>query len=239
MRFVLALSLMVLVSFAIGLFVRTTKIETNQIERNSSTASPTASPTPEIQTDIEAPFFCKDYKQIEIPKNNSAIGKFDFKNFSYPKIWQKGSVKLKNGCFGESAKTALGGCEFTLDSLDFVDFTEDGVEEALVNIGNFCAAGSSSFAQSLFIFEVKNKKLKNLWKLNTGSESYCGVKDYKLEGNKIKLEVYSECAVKTSGKLDDICKGHGDMGARYWTRFIFGWQDNKFGVIKREVFPLS
>ena len=193
---------------------------------------------PSFQAEDEEFGYCKGYKQIKISKTNSPVGKFDFKNMTYPKIWQKGSVRLKNGCVGEDSKNALGGCEFTLESVDFVDFNGDGIDEALVDIGNFCGAGSSSFTHSLFIYEVKNNKLNTIWRLSTGSESYCGVKDYNLDGKEIKLDVYSDCAVKPDGKLDDKCTGHGDMGAPFWTSFVFGWQNNKFGIRKREVSPL-
>ena len=238
MKLILALIVLFLANCANQTTAPISENPPNQNINSAPKETPKPSPTMNVQPETEEFGYCKDYEQIELPKTNSPIGKIDFKNLTYPKIWQKGFVKLKNGCVGEDAKNALGGCEFTLGSIDFVDFDGDGIDEALVDIGNFCGAGSSSFSHNLFIYQVVNSKLKMIWKLSTGSESYCGVKDYKLEGNEIKLEVYSDCSVKADGNLDDICKGHGDNGAPYFTKFVFGWLKNKFGVKKQEVFPL-
>jgi hypothetical protein len=218
----------------------TAQLSNNSSNLNSNIApreTPNPSATIDVKPEIEEFGYCKDYKQIEIPKTISPFGKVNFKNLTYPKIWEKGSVKLKNGCIGEENKTSLGGCEFTLNGVDFVDFNQDGKDEALVEIGNFCGAGSSSYTRNYFIYGFVNKKMTLLWKLSEGPRAYCGLKEYELKGNEIILEVFSKCSVKNDGNFNDEGKHTYDYSAFEYTQFVFGWSGNKFGVKSREVFP--
>jgi hypothetical protein len=221
---------------------------TAQLSDNSSSQninitpkeSPKSSATMNVQPNMEEFGYCKDYKQIEIPQTNSPIGKIDFKNLTYPKIWEKGFVKLKNGCVGEDNKEAVGGCEFTLKELDFVDFNQDGKDEALVKIGNFCGGGSSSYSRTYFIYGFVNKKMILLWKLSEGTRSYCGPKEFEIKGIELIFEVFSKCSVKRDGNFEDEDKEHfsdSDWSANFYTRFVFGWIGNKFAVKTREIFP--
>ena len=181
---------------------------------------------------------CKDYEQIEIPKTNSPFGKVDFKNLTYPKIWEKGSVKLKNGCYGkEFTVPGLWVERYSLESIEFVDFNNDGVDEALIELDFFSAGGSSGVSENFLVYNLKDKKLNLLWKIATGARAYCGTKEYKLKDKQIILELFGKCTLKSNGAFDDKGKHTYDYSAFEYTRFVFGWSGNKFGVKSREIFP--
>jgi hypothetical protein len=223
-----------------------------QLAENSSdqnlTKAIVATPTP-IKSEIKSPSkndvdsdLCKEYQDPDqpgkVPKTDSPIGKFDFKNFTYPKIWQKGFVKLKDGCFGEMiTEPGLAIEIYTLNSVDFVDFNNDGVDEALIKVAFFSGSGSSGVSENYLLYNLKGKKLNLLWKIGTGVRAYCGTKEYELKDKQIILELFGKCSVKSDGNFDDTGKHTYDYSAFEYTRFVFGMNDNRFGVKSREVLP--
>lgn len=91
--------------------------------------------------------------------SNSAIGKIDFGNFSYPKLWKQleKPAKLKNGELVFEGKYR---CTTTIsfDEVKYLDLTNDGEDDALVILNNQVACGSSSGAMSFLVFTMRNKK---------------------------------------------------------------------------------
>jgi hypothetical protein len=181
---------------------------------------------------------CDDSEPLAIPKTDSSIGKIDFNNLAYPRIWEKGSIKLQNGCFGrEYTKPGLGIETFSLKNIDFVDFNNDGKDEALVKINWFSGSGSSGVSEQYFIYGLNGKKLNLLWKISTGARAYCGQKEFELKDKKIFLELFGTCALENDGNFKDRGKHRYDYSAFEYTKFTFGWSGNKFVITSREVLP--
>ena len=189
----------------------------------------------EVETDFDT---CKDYEQTENSRDDSLFNKIDFKNFSYPRIREHEKFKLKNGCLMELEETQR--CTYTLASVDFTDFDNNKSNEALIDIKVWCAAGSSSMVNNLYLYTVAKDKISLIWNLTNGSESHCGLKEYEVKNNEIIMEVFSDCLIEKSGDMKDIDPHfHSDFDADLYTRFIFGWNGKNFGVIKREVFSFT
>lgn len=206
------------------------------------TISFTPTPTPSEQKDSSKQGadsdLCEGSQPTEFPKTNSPIGKVDFNNFSYPKIWEKGSVKLKNGCFGkEYTSPGLYVEKYYLQKVDFFDFNNDGNDEALVEVYHWSAGGSSGYSENFYIYALQGKKLNLLWKIATGTRAYCGMKEYEFKDKQINLELFGKCALKSDGNFKDSGKHRYDYAAEEYTKFVFGWNGKTFRLKSNEILP--
>jgi hypothetical protein len=174
--------------------------------------------------------------------SNSAIGKIDFGNFSYPKLWKEleKPAKLKNGELvfeGEYRCTTT----ISLDEVKYLDLTDDGEDDALVILNDQVACGSSWRATSFLVFTMKNEKPQLIWRFTTGSEAHGGLRNFRLDGKELAVELYGRCKiVGFEPKVDysEIKFNAGsDRALESTTRFRFGWNGRKFGQNSLEVLP--
>lgn len=174
--------------------------------------------------------------------SNSAIGRIDFGNFSYPKLWKEleKPAKLKNGELvfeGEYRCTTT----ISLDEVKYLDLTDDGEDDALVILSNQVSCGSSWGATSFLIFTMRNKKPQIIWRFTTGSEAHGGLRDFRLDGKELVVELYGRCKiVGFEPKVDysEIKFNAGsDRALESTTRFRFGWNGRKFEQNSLEVLP--
>jgi hypothetical protein len=240
-----------LLVFSLLFFAGCTTQTTAELSKNSSnqnlngdvsnltvtvTATPQEIKNPSVQN--EESDLCEDSEPVEIPKTDSPIGKIDFNNFSYPKIWEKGSVKVKNGCFGqEITQPGLSIERYSLESVEFVDFNADGVDEALIEVIFFSGGVSTGSSENFYIYQLRGQKPNLIWRIATGSRAYCGTKDHELKDRQIILELFGKCTVKSDGNFKDEGKHSYDFAAEDYTKFVFGWSGGKFIEKSREVFP--
>ncbi len=176
--------------------------------------------------EVDAEKLKEQGRQEEIP---AAFKKIDFKNFTYPSFHLERRVKLKNG----EAESEKDRWSASFGAVKYVDLTNDGKEDAIVELSETSVGVSSSTSISYYIYTIRNAKPLLLWKFQTGSESDCGHKQIQINGKKIILEVFGTCSLK---KMSSESYS-GDMEATKFTRFIFGWNGKKFVQEKREVFP--
>jgi hypothetical protein len=172
---------------------------------------------------------------IEQPANessNSAIGEIDFSNFKYPILWAglKKPAKLKNGelVFEEDYCTTT----ISFDEVKYLDLTNDGEDDALVILHNHTACGSSWAAISFLVFTMQNKKPQMIWKFTTGSEAHGGLRDFRLDGKELVVELYGKCKiVGFEPKVDysEVENKYSDRALKSTTKFRFGWNGRKFG----------
>jgi hypothetical protein len=166
------------------------------------------------------------------------IGKLDFRNFTYPNIESKGSIKVKNG----ELEYEVGHCNqhYRIEGVDYLDFTGDGQDEAVVSMVDHQACGSSSTSVFFYVYEVRNGRPRLLWALATGSESYGGEKDFRIEGKELVFELYGKWET-VGGKLrfkenrehaTDCCPTH-------YTVYRVAWDSNKFRQKSVEVLPFT
>lgn len=181
----------------------------------------------------------KSSQQItEQPANessNSAIGKIDFRNFNYPKLWKQleKPAKLKNGELVFEGKYR---CTTTisLDEVKYLDLTNDGEDDALVILNNQVSCGSSWGATSFLVFTMQNKKLQLIWRFTTGSEAHGGLRNFRLDGKELVVELYGRCKIVGFEPKVDYSEiefnAGSDRALKSTTKFRFGWDGRKFGA---------
>jgi len=152
MKWILVFALLFLANCASQTTALVSENTSDQNIGNRNTAVSLSSPTVEnkpakVKNDSD---LCDDSEPLAIPETDSSIGKIDFNNLTYPRIWGKGSIKLRNGCFGhEYTKPGLWMEKFTLESVDFVDFNNDGQEELCSKSIGFRAADRPAYQSNI------------------------------------------------------------------------------------------
>ena len=173
--------------------------------------------------------------------SNSAIGKVDFSNFKYPSIWKwlKHPVKLKNGELEFQEDRC--GTNISLEKIKYLDFTNDGEDDALVILHNHTACGSSSNQVAFFVFTIRNKRPQIIWKFTSGSEAHGGTRDFWLDDKELIVELYGKCKIVGFEPKVDYSEiefnRYSDTALKSTTKYRFGWNGNKFGQKSVEVLP--
>lgn len=126
-------------------------------------------------------------------QSRSPIRRIDFRNRTYPSFWSKNPIKLRDGKLKREEEHCIS--HFSLERVDYLDLTGDGREEALLNVTDWTACGSSGFSHYYYIYAIRNNKPCLLWRFSTGSEGICGQKDFRLEKRDLVLELFGDCRV--------------------------------------------
>ncbi len=108
---------------------------------------------------------------ISSPALDSPVRKVDFKNFTYP--WTEDlsskfekTFTLKNG---ERPYEPHGSMGISLDKIEYVDVTNDTVDEAILTIS--LQTGGSAMPNIIYIYSLENEKPKLLWSFDTGDRA--------------------------------------------------------------------
>ena len=140
---------------------------------------------------------------------NSPLGKFDFRNFTYPlpRGWQNpdgSDLTLVDGHVGpvrkdlddemspdEKAELKAGrriGMSYV--TTKFLDVTGDGQDEAAVILK--VETAGSAIPQIVYLFEWKDAAPALLKHFRTGDRADGGLKDIRVEGGELVLELYGQ-----------------------------------------------
>lgn len=166
------------------------------------------------------------------------IGGVDFRNFTYPNLGGRRLIKMKDG----GLEYEDGGClqSYSVRDVNYLDFTGDGEDEALVRLGDHAACGSSWAAGYYYVYEVRDGRPRLLWSFATGSEAHGGEKDFRVEGRELVFELYGAWRV-AGGRLtfkenrkfaDDCCPTH-------YTVARVAWDGKRFRHESVEVLPFT
>ena len=163
------------------------KAETAQNESNiaPSVSTPEPSPSPKLpnlQTEI-----LDDQNQT----TTDAIGKFDFKNYTYPlpRGWQDADGKdavLEKG-LRRMSEEKIG---LSYVTTKFGDVTGDKTDEAFV-ILKIETAGSA-IPQIVYIFTMKDDAPELIWYFRTGDRADGGLKNLYAENGEIAIELFGQ-----------------------------------------------
>ncbi|HEX8370994.1 MAG TPA: hypothetical protein VF604_20790 [Pyrinomonadaceae bacterium] len=168
-------------------------------------------------------------------RNNSEIRRIDFKNFAYPD-----GITVKDGRLDLSEKSTSktpSRLEYAVKDIQYADLTGDAKEDALVDLTTFMGGGSSIYKHGFHLFSLEKGKAKLLWRLTTGSEADCGLKEVWTENKKLVLEVFGKChAENTDLRSEDY---ETDVNTDSFTRFTFAWNGRKFVRENLEVLPFT
>ena len=168
--------------------------------------------------------------------SKSEIKSIDFSNFSFP-IDSDKQVKLKNGRFESEDEHCSN--QYSLESINYADFTEDGENDALVNLSKLTACGSSATSNYFYIYANQRKSPKLVWRLNTGVQAYGGLKEFRVDNKDLILELYGRTKITgTKAEVDDS-EVSPECCPREFTRFRFSWKENNLEQQLAETFPYS
>ena len=173
-----------------------------------------------------------DKRENSVP-NNSEIRRVDFKNFVYPD-----GITIENGVFDASEKSGSktnSRLEYAVEDVRYADFTNDAREDALVDLTTFMGGGSSIYKHGFHLYTLEKGKARLQWRLTTGSEADCGLKEIRIENKKLFLEAFGKCYIE-----EDSLRGldyDTDVNTSSFTRFTFGWNNRKFVRENLEILP--
>ena len=164
---------------------------------------------------------------IPAPNLDSPIRKIDFENFSYP--WTDnqgdGNFTLKNG---KKARVGEGDIEATLQKVEFGDVTNDGEEEAMLNI--YPWSGGNCSCDMVFIYTLQNKTPKLLWSFDTWDKADGGFKRAYAENSELIVELFGDDKFENDEWEFDFPKGKvsGYCCPTAYTKIRFKWNGEKF-----------
>jgi len=166
------------------------------------------------------------------PKPDSPISKIDFKNFTYP--WTEGlssgnekTFTLKNGEVPFERKGQMG---VSLEKTSYTDVTNDGADEAIINLS--ITTGGSSVPNIVYIYALENKKPKLLWSFDTGDRAVGGFKAVYSENGNLIVELFGDDKFENDAWKYDYPKDKykGDCCPSVFTKFRFTWNGKKFVI---------
>lgn len=188
------------------------------------TTSPQKTQIPNLQTEI-----------LENKNSNtdSPIGKFDFKNFTYPlpRGWQDADGKDAELVDGKREMQKSEDAErigLSLVTTKFFDATGDGQDEAFVILK--IETGGGAVPQIVYVFEWKDDQPKLIWSFRTGDRADGGLKNLLPENGEIVVELFGQDrfilgAVETSritGDEEQLCC------PTFFTRNRYKWNGKDF-----------
>ncbi len=163
---------------------------------------------------------------------SSPIGKFNFKNFTYPlpRGWQgeMNEITLENG----KAPLSMADDERKIGashvSTKYGDVTGDGQDEALVTLK--IETGGSAIPQTVYIFQWKNEKPEIIWYFRTGDRADGGLKTIGAEKGELLIELYGQDrfifgdveTMKIIGDEEDLCC------PKWFTKTRLKWNGRNF-----------
>ena len=191
----------------------------------------------------------------------SPLGKFDFKNFTYelPRGWQNPdgttTITLANGHLDpvqgtttsddmspedKAAIRAGRRIGMTYVTTKYLDVTGDGQDEAFVILK--IETGGTASPHIVHIFDWKNGAPQLLWTFRTGDRADAGLKDLRMEGGNLIVELYGQDRFlidgfetgKITGDEEQLCC------PTYFTRTIYKWNGSAFLMQgKRLTYPIA
>ncbi|MGH9946724.1 MAG: hypothetical protein ACRD6X_05950 [Pyrinomonadaceae bacterium] len=223
-----------------------------QPEEVAAPAPQTESPAAEFTKQEPSPSPAFPDLQVSITDDrfkstNSEIGKFDFRNFTYPlpRGWQHPEAKeitLENGRVKPVAvgvgddmsdeekaeRKASRRIGMSYVSTRFLDVTGDGHDEAVVILK--VETGGSAIPQLVYIYEWKDEKPELIWNFRTGDRADGGLKDIRTKDSLLTVELYGQDRFllgeletgKITGDEEQLCC------PTFFTRTKYKWNGKNF-----------
>ncbi len=223
-------------------------VETNRnLAAPTAEAAPTQLPPPTAVPTPAIPNPQAELLDIQNKTTDAPIGKFDFKNFSYPlpRGWENpdaSDVTLVNGHLqpvGVDVKGEMSDEEkaeakanrrigMSYITTKYLDVTGDGQDEALVVLK--IETGGSAIPQIVYVYTWKDGEPELIWPFRTGDRSDGGLKNLRAENGELVVELYGEdrflLGQTETGKItndyEQLCC------PSYFTRSFYKWNGKNF-----------
>jgi hypothetical protein len=181
----------------------------------------------------------------EVPTEFNGI---DFRNRSYPtnfdlsytRSFRRQIVRLKDGSYESRDPKGLGGAQYELNNVDYIDLIGDGKKEAVVHLSQLiCGASCDGGSDFFYFYSFVHGKAKLLSRIETGSLGYdCGLKSFNLAMEILTLETFRACrfngiSIKPAYEKDEI---RGKFITNRFTQFTLRFNGHRFVQSRRTVF---
>jgi hypothetical protein len=179
-----------------------------------------------------------------VETTNSPIGKFDFKNYTYPlpRGWQgtMRDITLENGKAPLSMQEEDRKIGASYVKTKFGDVTGDSQDEAFVFIK--IETGGAALPQVVYVFEWKNNEPEMIWYFRTGDRADGGLRELKAENGELVIELYGQDRFifgdvetgKITGDEEQLCCPN------YFTRNRYKLTGNRFVLQgKRQTYSIA
>lgn len=191
----------------------------------------TAAPQPETTPSPKIPNLQAELLDPRNKATESPLGKFDFKNHTYPlpRGWQGNGVtelRIENGAAPASQEEKQIGLSYV--TAKYMDVTGDGQDEAFV-ILKIETAGSA-IPQIVYVFSWKDGAPELIWYFRTGDRADGGLKDLRAENGELTAELYGQDRFilgetetgKITGDEEQLCC------PAFFTRSAYKWNGKDF-----------
>ncbi|HMS39874.1 MAG TPA: hypothetical protein PKE69_06585 [Pyrinomonadaceae bacterium] len=188
------------------------------------TVTPQKSQIPNLQTEL---------LENKSSQTSAPIGKFDFKNFTYPlpRGWQDADGKDAELVSGKRPLEMTDEVEkigLSYVTTKFFDATDDGQDEAFVILK--IETGGGAIPQIVYVFEWKNDKPELIWKFRTGDRADGGLKNILAENGETIVELFGQDRFilgeietgKITGDIEQLCC------PIFWTRNRYKFNGKDF-----------
>ncbi len=221
------------------------KLEDKRSEQaNAIPVTPIAAANNNSQNQSNAPANALSPTPIAEPTTASPLGKFNFKNFTYPlpRGWQGAmrEITLENGKAPLSMANDARKIGATFVGTKYGEVTGDGQDEAFVVIK--IETGGSALPQIVYVFEWKNDKPELIWYFRTGDRADGGLRDLRAEKGNLVIELYGQDryifgdveTMKVTGDEEQLCC------PTYFTRIHYKLTGSRFVIQgKRETYSVA
>ena len=220
-------------------------------EAEPETARAETAKAPVVEPSVEpSPKFPNLQREILDDRHKtttSALGTFDFKNFTYPlpRGWQNpdgSDLTLENGRVDpvskfidedmadqeklEARATRRIGMSYV--TTKYFDITGDGQDEAIVVLK--VETTGHAIPQLVYIYEWKDGGPELIWNFRTGDRADGGLKDMRVENGELVVELYGQDRFllgqtetgKITGDEEQLCC------PTYFTRTFYKWNGKNF-----------
>jgi hypothetical protein len=167
----------------------------------------------------------------------SAIRRVDFRNFTFPGIWEK-QVTLRNG--KSTAKSKYCETEYELGDIAYADLNRDGREDAVVPVRDFQMCGSSCQSHDVYIYTIKNNRPSLLWKFVSGCSGFGGLKEFHVTDSLLVLELFGKTRIAgTRTKSVDFNDGGAKCCPKFYSVICLSWIGHAFRQRSLRFFPFG
>ncbi len=183
------------------------EVAPQQTSELKPTVTPQKSQIPNLQTEL---------LENKSSQTSAPIGKFDFKNFTYPlpRGWQDADGKEAELVGGKREMVKTDEVEkigLSFVTAKFFDATGDGQDEAFVILK--IETGGGAIPQIVYVFEWKNNKPEIIWNFRTGDRADGGLKNIWAENGEIFIELFGQDRFilgeietsKITGDIEQLC----------------------------------
>lgn len=229
------------------------KVQTAPTEANTAPTvaiTPTATPEP-VPPTPKIPNLQAELLDARNNTTTSPIGKFDFKNFSYPlpRGWQDPDGKeaeLVGGKRPMSEEEKKIGLSYI--TTKFFDATGDGQDEAFVILK--IDTGGGALPHLVYVFTWKDAQPELLWNFRTGDRADGGLKDIRIEKGETVIELFGQDryivgeldTAKITGDEEQLCcPTHFTQTHYKWNGNIFRLEGKRltFSVANKNMLPVE